>query len=278
MIVTDKKYSMDKALLEKLDLICDRFDKKLDALLIIDGDEGYGKSTISCAIAYYIAYKTGRTFNVDNVFFKPEELLQYGTTHEEEIILWDEAVLAGLAANWRSGVQQKLIQLLMMARKKKHLFIFNIPKFFKLNEYIAIDRSIALVHVYARKEKELGKFTYYTKRRKEELFNDWRRKKKRNYKGIKHLRGSFPDVLSRIIDEEAYEKKKDAAILSILDDEKMTKDKLQRNIAIKIIRETSNLKLIEIRELFNKYGCDIGKSTLGDILKKEYEIIPVTRN
>jgi len=278
MIVTDKKYSMDKKLIEKLDLICDRFKKKLDALIIIDGDEGYGKSTMAAAIGYYVARKMRRSFSVDNFFFSAEKLLEKGVSSEEQILIWDEAALAGLAAEWRNKAQRQLIKLLMIARKKRHLYIFNIPKFFKLNEYIALDRALGLIHVYARKEKHLGRFTYYTKKNKESLFNDWRKKKKRNYKKIRHLHGTFPDVLGKIIDEEVYNIKKDEAILSLLEQEKMTKAQQQRDAALRVIKELTKKTNEEIRDLVTKKGGEIGIATVfratGPEMRKINQIQP----
>ena len=221
VMVTDKHYSLDKGLKTRLDRMIERSSgsKKFDNLLVIDGDEGYGKTTLAVEVAYYVAQQLKRPFSVDNVFFNVDELTEFARSNKEQLIIWDEAALGGLAAQWQSNVQKVLTQLLMVARKKKHFWIFNIPKFYKLNEYVIVDRAIGMIHVYARKETELGRFVYYSKRQKEKLYMDFKRKKQRNYKKYKTLHGTFPDVLSKLIDEDAYDKKKDEAILSIGRDE-----------------------------------------------------------
>lgn len=216
-MVTDKQFSLDNGLKTMLDRMITRSsgNKKFDNLIIIDGDEGYGKSTLATEIGYYVAYEMGRRFSVNNIFFNVDEMTEYARTNKEQVIIWDEAALGGLSSQWQSKVQQILTQLLMVARKKKHFWIFNIPKFYKLNEYIMVDRAIGMIHVYARNETQLGRFVYYSKRQKEKLYMDFKRKKQRNYKKYKTLHGSFPDVMADLIDEEEYDRKKDEAILSI---------------------------------------------------------------
>lgn len=222
MIVTDKKYYMDNRLLEKLDLMVNRCSGKikLDNLVIVDGDEGYGKSTLAVSMAYYVAYKLGRPFSVNNIFFNTKDLINFAKSTKEQVIIWDEATLGGLAAEWYVKDQIKLIKLLNIVRKKKHFFFFNIPKFFKLNETLVIDRSIALVHVYARNDIELGRFVYFRRTAKENLFNDWRRKRLRNYRKYYTLRGSFVNALPKIIDEQEYEDRKDKMIETFDEEDK----------------------------------------------------------
>lgn len=227
--VTDKEYYMEPRLKEKLDLMIERCTgkRKMDNLLIVDGDEGYGKSTFATQVAYYFSHKTGRPFSVNNMFFNIDKLIDTAVSSKDQIFVWDEAALGGLSVQWQSKIQQKLVQLLMVARKKRHFFIFNIPKFFKLNEYILVDRAIAMVHVYARQEKELGRFVYYNKKSKEYLYYNFRKKRERAYKKFKTFRGTFPNVMGELIDEDAYDRKKDRAIMSIAKDAETNKWKIK---------------------------------------------------
>lgn len=275
MIVTDKQYFMEKKLIHILDLCIDRCTgkKKLDNLMIVDGDEGFGKSTLAIACAYYVADKTGRPFSVDNVFFDIDEVIKFAATTKDQIIIWDEAALGGMAMDWRSELQQKLIKLMMTSRKKRHFFFFNIPKFFKLNEYIILDRSIGMLHVYARNENELGRFCYFKKKGKEFLYNGWRKNKARNYAKFKNFWGTFPNVLHKLIDEEAYELKKDKAIESICDDEK-------NKVLLQTQKNYFKLKH-KVANSFptQKEACDvlgIPKSTIQSWanLHEKYEFIP----
>jgi len=215
MRFTDKQYYMDDRLIKRLNLMINRLKRNYDNLILIDGNEGDGKTNLEVAIAYYMAYVTKRKFTLDHLFFKLDELMTFAMNTEEQIICWDEGALEGLAMEWWKRNQVKFIKLLMVARKKRHIFIICIPKFFKLNEYLVVDRSICLIHVFARHGIERGRFVYFNMKAKEKLFYEWRKTKARAYKKFQKFHGTFPEVLPIIFDEKEYDKKKDAGILSL---------------------------------------------------------------
>lgn len=209
---------VDPLLKKKLRLIAERCTNntsKLDALLLNDGNEGYGKTTLSVLEAAYLAFLTGRSFSVENIFFDVDKLIDFAKSTKEQIIIWDEAALGGLSTEWWNKSQRNLIKLLMTIRKKRHIFIFNIPKFYKLSPYITQDRAIGLVHVYAQNETRLGCFAYYNKRSLEYLDEQYRRTKKKLYKMAYSFRGTFPNALPKLINEKRYDEMKDEAIESI---------------------------------------------------------------
>lgn len=282
MIVTDKKYFMERDLLYKLDLMISRSTNgnKLDNLIIVDGDEGYGKSNLAVGVGYYVAQTMGRSFSLKNVFFDSEELTKFAVDNDEQVIIWDEAALEGLAAEWRNKTQLRLIKLLMIARKKKHFWIFNIPKFFKLAEYIALDRSICLLHVYAKNEMKLGQWAYFNRKRKEKLYEDWRIRKKRNYKKHYMIKGIFKEVIPIVLDEDEYDKKKDEAIQKFgATKETKSKQQVQRDIMLKIVREKLGLKTDkQVFDILNDNGIQISQRRVSEIFRKleeqENEIEP----
>ena len=232
--VTDLDLYLDPVLKQKMDLMIKRSTgkKHMDNLIVIDGDEGIGKSTLAVFLAYYYSDQTGRPFSVDNIFFDINKLIKFAQTTEDQIIIWDEAALGGLSTEHAKTHQVNLTKLLMTARKKRHFWIFNIPKFFKLNEYILVDRAIALIHVYAKREIEAGRFAYYKKKSKERLFYDRIRTRQRNYYKYMSFWGTFPNCLSKIIDEVEYDRKKDLAIASIGNEDKKNiwKDKYLNSV------------------------------------------------
>jgi|TARA_Y100000310_G_scaffold62935_1_gene58211 hypothetical protein len=218
MKVTDKEYMLENRLISKLDLMIKRLDRGDDDLVLIDGDEGLGKSNMSVAVCYYIAYKTGREYNVNNIFFDLDELIKFASENEKMIIHWDEAALGGLSLHWWKSNQIKLTQLLMIARKKMHFIVMCIPRFNRLNEFFVVERSIALIHVYARQNIHKGRFFYYTKAKKESLMDDWRRKRVRLYKKWRSFGGVFPKAMEKVFTPEQimeYDKKKDKAIFDL---------------------------------------------------------------
>lgn len=219
---------MEKNLVKKLDLMIDRCagnSSKKDSVLICEGAEGEGKTTFSIAVAYYIADQTGRPFNTANVFFDVEKMIKFAQETEGQIIIWDEPALQALSTDWASSAVKNLTRLLMMARKKRHFMIINMTKFYKFNEYIVVDRAIAMLHVYSRRNIQSGRFMYIKRKKLEALWRDYRFSKRRNYGKhcSKDIRGMFPDILNpkykynvlKDFNNSAYEKEKDAAIMSI---------------------------------------------------------------
>lgn len=218
VLVTDLKFSLDKALKKKIDLMiqrCVQNNPKKDALLLIEGGEGEGKSNLSFQIGYYAHCKTGREFSAKNIFFHAEDLLKYAQSTENQIIIYDEPSLDMMSAEWWKQEQLNIIKLLMTARKNRHFFIFNITKFYKFQEYIIVDRAMGMIHVYSRNEIEPGRFVYIKKKAIEILYNTYRKNKQRLYKKYTSLRGTFPDFVEGIIDIKEYERNKTAAIMSI---------------------------------------------------------------
>jgi archaellum biogenesis ATPase FlaH len=222
MIVTSKEYFMETKLVEKLDLMVKRMNGADDNLVIIDGDEGQGKTNLAMGICHYVSEKTGRNYTTKNIFFDLDKLMKFASETKEQIIHWDEGALGGLSMQWWKKNQQKFLQLLMVARKKKHFWVIAIPKFNKLNEYIVVDRSIALIHVYSRGNIQKGRLMYYTKQKKELLFDEWKRARRKSYNKYKSFGGSFLEYDKKVFSAEElaqYDKMKDEAILSIVKDE-----------------------------------------------------------
>lgn len=236
--VTDKQYYMEDYLKHNLDLMIKRStgNNKADNLVLIDGDEGTGKSNLAVAVGYYVGQATGRKFSVDNVHFDLDQLMNKAINSKDEIFIWDEGALGGLATEWWNKNQKKFLKLLMVARKRRHFWVICIPKFFKMNEYIVLDRSIALLHTYLKDGITHGSFCYFNKKKKEKLYHDWRKSKYRNY--VKHFsfRGYFPEVLPLLIDENEYERKKDVAIMSIdKEDDKLDERSFRKNLVVQAI-------------------------------------------
>ena len=219
MIITDKKIAVENRLIPFIKRIIIRLTQKtpkLDYPLLIDGFEGYGKSNFSQTFGYIIAYFTKRKFTLDNIFFIPEEMINFALNSTDQIIIWDEAALAALAMQKSGDIQLLLIQMLSVARKNRHLFIINIPRFYRLKEPI-IERCMGMVHVYARKQTKLGRFFFYKKESLDNLYEDYRRTRRRpKYSNWVTVRGEIGEYASKIIDQKEYDKKKDIGIQYLL--------------------------------------------------------------
>lgn len=268
MIVTKFKYPLETNLVSKLDLMIERCsDKgsKKDTVLLCEGAEGEGKTTFSIAIAYYVAEQTGREFDVSRVFFDVEKMIEFGQSKEKQIIIWDEPALQALSTDWASSAVKNLTRLLMMARKKQHFIIINMTKFYKFNEYVVVDRPMALIHVYSRRNIESGRFMYLRKKCLEPLWRDYRFRKVRSYKkyASKKIRGTFPDILNpkyknnvlKSFDNKTYEKNKDAAIMEIGKDTKKDKKTVWR--AERLIALKEKFPKMEQKELASILGVSV---------------------
>ncbi len=223
-------FPIEDRLIQKIDLMIDRCTQKnpkRDAVLLVEGAEGEGKTTKSVAIAYYIKWRTGREFNHKNVFFDLRKMIDVLKSTEDQIAIWDEPALQSMSKDALSTIVKDLERLLMMARKKRHFIIINVAYFNKFSEYIVWQRPLGMIHVYSRNEITPGRFVYIRKKNLEKLWYDWKIKHKRNYRKYcsKGIRGTFPDVMNpeykhnvlSDFDINYYEHEKDKAIMSIGD-------------------------------------------------------------
>lgn len=206
-------------LVEKMDLAIKRYERNRDSLFIVDGSEGDGKTTLAISLGYYIAHKMGKPFSTANIFFDVEKMLKFAATHTEQVIIWDEACTMGMGMSWQNKIQQKLIKVLMMSRKKKHFWFFNIPKIRKLNEYL-VDRAVGLVHVYSPDLIKQGYFVYFKRDSMLNLYEWHKERGKKKYNiGYDGRPGTFSNPKG-LINEAEYEIMKDQAILDVFKDEK----------------------------------------------------------
>lgn len=270
MKVTRFQYPLEDSLVKKLDLMivrCDGKKNKKDNVLICEGGEGEGKTTLSIAIAYYVSEKTKREFGEPQVFFDVDKLMKYAQSTEKKIIIWDEPAFQALSTDWASEAVRNITRLLMTARKKRHFFIFNLTKFYKFNEYIVVDRPMALIHVYSRKNVESGRFVYIPRKSLENLWSDYRTSKRRSYGkyASREARGTFPDILNpkyannvlAEFDIDAYEDRKDEAISNIgskKDSGRAARWINQRDMLIVWMRDGLKMKYTDMGRLMRKLG------------------------
>ena len=187
-------------------------DRKQDTLLILNGREGSGKTNAGVIMCYYISKVSGRSFGNENIFFDMKKMMEFASSTKEQIIMWDEGALGGLANDWTNVAQKKLNAFLMVCRKLRHIFIFNIPRFYRLSPNI-IERAHVMFHMFEDSNEKPGNFIIIGQQSIEELYNEWRSTRRANYwKFKKAPAGHFAWMLPHLIDEDAYEHEKDEAI------------------------------------------------------------------
>ena len=278
MRVTKFQYPLENNLIPKLDLMikrCEQRNPKKDAVLLIEGAEGEGKTGMSVAIGYYVSDKTGRKFGYENIFSDLNKMIKFLQDNEGAIAVWDEPALQALSGDALSTIVKDLKRMLMMCRCKRHFIMINMTYFNEFGNYIVWQRPLGMIHVYSRNEKESGRFVYIKKRNLESLWLDWKTKKKRNYFKYmsKHIRGTFPDVLNpdykynvlSDFDFASYEKNKNESI-NMIGNKEVKVD--ARSIKINFIRKA--IELNNKRE--KKYSNEVLSEMLGVNLRTFYRI------
>jgi len=268
--VTDKDYYLDGFAEQICTAIAERVqNRKQDILMLINGREGSGKTNASIALCYYIAHKTSRKFTNANIFFDIDEMMKFAGNTKEQIILWDESSLGGLAHSWTNSSQKKLKSMLMVCRKLRHVFVFNIPRFYRLSSDL-IERAYCMFHIYENNEEKPGNFMFFGQQKLEYLYNEWKKRGGAAYWKYKKLHGHFTWVLPKLINEEEYEKAKDDAIMKLVNETKDKKgESSPRHAAIeaqKKIARTLWIKHQNHRIVAELIGVD--RKTIGNWVKE----------
>ena len=214
-------YKIDIRLKHKLDVLIKSLNKR-DVWILLDGDEGSGKTNMAVYLLYYFHCMTGREFTLDRFYFDSDAMFEWVKDNENGLICWDEACLGGLSTEWASRSQVNLLKFAMTGRKKHHVFILNVPRFNKLKEDLRKDRIHALIHVDTGKRGDkYGHYVYLTRRGIKMLNRIWEKNKMKPYSMCAKKYGGFfpniqvPYIIPDLIDEVEYERKKDKAISEI---------------------------------------------------------------
>ena len=196
--------------------------KKFDNVIIIDGMEGLGKTTLAINSAYYL---TDGNFTLDDIVFTPKQFFEkVKKAKPGSAIVFDEFIMSGLSTDAFNRVQTDIIKILTVVRKKNFFIILVIPYFFMLRKYFAVARSKCLIHIYSPDGLTRGFFKFYNYSQKKTLF--LKGKSDYKYNVVEHsFHARFYDTTTwQIIDEKAYDSKKEEAISMIgMSDSQLTK-------------------------------------------------------
>lgn len=206
----DKQIYIDGYLKNNLDLLKEAVSKKWDGLFYVCGYEGDGKTMLSAQALSYL----DPSFDINRCCFTPEQFAKaVEEAKPQQAVLFDEAYLTFTNMSFHKEATKQIISLLTMIRKKQLFICIVAPTFFDINKYLVIHRSRFVLRVYAD-GLERGFFLFYNRTRKHELYI--RGKREHNFNVVKaNFHGRFTKAFP--VDEEAYEKKKDAAITLLQD-------------------------------------------------------------
>lgn len=214
----------------KLEVRLNRMVERLetqDVWIIIDGDEGTGKTNLATYLMWWFHCKIGRPFAIENYHYDAEDLVRAMQNDSNLMANWDEGALGGLSKQWYTKAQISLVQFAMTARVLHHIIIVCIPHFEEFDRYIARQRSVCLIHTL-KKGKSDYRFMYINEQKKKELYDLL---KKRNntiyYSKFMDFGGSVPNVFDKIFTEEQkkfYDKRKKECISKLAPIETNKKD------------------------------------------------------
>lgn len=225
-IIQNTKFWLDDWLYKNMDIVLNKaVPNNWDALFILFGREGVGKSTLASQLALYLDHN----FDVENIVFTPDQFTKaIDNSKEGQAIVWDEAITGANINQHASEISISIISKLTQIRKKKLKLILCFPYLYMLNKYF-VSRSIASIYIYAKSFDKRGYAFFYSSNQTEHLYNYMKEKFRYHYKGaINVCNKSFYFMFDKTFcaDVEAYENKKDKALVGI---EQNTKKDLWRD-------------------------------------------------
>lgn len=185
-------FYFDGYLRNNLDLIKKYVTKQNgDAVIIITGEVGSGKSVMAQQVARFFDY--GFTYN--KICFNPTQFKKLvDNAPKFSSIVYDEAHNGFSTRNIMKRENRELIAVLEECRYKNLFIILCTPTFYRMAEEIALTRSWALIETYMYWHSETrvmmrGNFSYYNRGKKWRVFMDAKKyggginRKHRNFYG-----------------------------------------------------------------------------------------------
>ena len=244
--------TVDKYLHKNLMLYKKAVARKWDGVFFVGGYEGDGKSVFAAQVASIFDH----TYCLERCVFTPQQFIDAVNKAEKgQAIVYDEAQDAFESTN-RDKMTKAVKSMLTRIRRKQLYLIIVAPDFWRINKYLFIHRSRAFFRVYAV-ALERGRFEFYNRERKHELLIKGKREEKLCVPP--NFRAKFMNWFP--LDEEAYNKKKEAADVGKvqLEERKKTDQQLRIEAAVKVFkwvkRQVKGLPLT-MSDLASFMGCD----------------------
>lgn len=146
--------------------------KDMDWLIVVEGMEGVGKTTLALKMCRYFDPK----FNIKKVCFNLEQFKDAVRTSKfGDAINIDEGALMCFTRDAMKGEVKEFIRLMTAIRQYRLLIVICIPDFYLLDKYIREWRIKSLIKVKSR-----GRFFFFSKNRIKQIRMN-KRKTKRIY-------------------------------------------------------------------------------------------------
>jgi len=266
--VAGTTYSVDKRLHKKWATINNGQLAKEDddRVFVVDGRERSGKSLFTLqqagAIDPLMFEEALATQTLPVICFTAEETLNAirntkSTLERTRVIIFDEAFRGLASSSVLSKTNRMIVQALMEMGQNNLVLFIVLPSFFLLDRYPAALRSHALIHIAKMKSNPKRRKFYVFNYDKKNLLYRMDRKKAYGYPINTRVHGTFfnkypgGDAL-----EALYRRKKLEAFREIestlTGDVHETRAAAQRDYAIYLLKEKTNMTLKELSKLFSE--------------------------
>lgn len=162
-------------LYRKLKVVKKDLHKDKDVACLVTGVVGCGKSNLARCMARFVS---DENFHPKTHVVKNAEDIErvFGIAKRFESVIFDEGSLIFTSTNVLSGGAKYATAILDVCRQRNLFIIIVAPKFHRLSNAIAIERTKFLVRSYFSKHhNQRGPFSYYGNRLKEKLYYDTRK-------------------------------------------------------------------------------------------------------
>lgn len=214
LTINGYKFTMNDYVHENLMIIQNEaIPNKWDALFIVFGKEGTGKTTLASQGCILLDNK----FDLSKVEFIPEKFgVLIDKAPPESSVLWDEAITGAASENHANKISQLIISKLTQIRKKRLKIWICFPYLYMLNKYF-ISRCVASFYVYSKGFTNRGHLYAYNQGQTEYLYSLMKEKYRlKPSEAIKKAQRSFYCDFSGTfcLPEDEYDKKKELARLT----------------------------------------------------------------
>ncbi len=246
----NKEFYVDNILKEELRKIKIAVTKRdRDFVLVVDGEEGSGKSVL----AQQIAKTLDPNFNIDAICFNADQfLVRLKTAPKFSGVVLDEAYSAANARASLTEVNRSLIGVATEMRQRNLFVIIVLPSFFDLDRYFALWRCRALIHVYFAPDGSRGRYVIFPKTKKKYLYLTGKK-----YYDYSKPKSPYPACTFKnhyTVDEKEYRQKKADAFKKRVVSNLAKRWKHQRDALINEMYHNLSVRTSQFEKAFLKWG------------------------
>lgn len=251
---------------EQLEIVKKRvLTKDRDFVLVIDGEEGSGKSVLAMQIAKFLDPE----FNLEKITFTSEDFLKVikdPKTKRGTCVLLDEAFAAANSRASLTEVNRAMIGVATEMRQKNLFVILCIPSFFDLDRYFALWRCRSLFHVYFTPDED-RRYVIFPKDYKKLLYLTGKKTYSYTSPYSPYPPFAFPNYY--VVDETEYRFKKAQAFKKRTVSNQARTWLIQRNSYIKYILQTLGIAEQDIAKIPANYGApSLSQRQISNVLKE----------